>query len=155
MLPKVKSYIKRIDERINEMDLIEANCSDQVRYILATHIVLAGSGMVEVGVQSTLSEYGRINGDSRIAEFIEKKVKEEYALDWGKIRKMLEQFDRTWCDKIRQKTEEKNIEAVTSLKTHRNRIAHGRDAVIGYGDAKKYYSRAKCFLRDFEEVILI
>lgn len=154
MLLKVESYITKTDERINEMDLVEVNCSDEIRYVLAAHIVLAGSGMVEVGVQSTLSEYGRINGDSRIAEFIERKIKDEYALDWGKIREVLEQFDKTWCDRIRHKTEEKNIEAVTSLKTHRNWIAHGVDADIGYDDAKKYYSRAKCFLYDFDYVIL-
>lgn len=154
MLPRVERYIQDIDERIEEMDPTAADCGSYVNYAMTAYIVLAGAGLIEIGVRSTLSEYGRAKGDFRIFEFIKYKVKRENSLDWGKIKGILRQFDSSWCDKIAKRTNGENISAIDSLKTHRDKIAHGDHAEVGYQKAKKYYSRAKCFISDFEFVVL-
>ena len=154
MLPSVEKYIRDIDERIRDMDLIAVDCSSHINYVMATHVILSSSGLIEIGVRSTLSEYGRVNGDSRIFEFIENRVRKEYSIGWDKIKKLLKQFDEDWYDKIRQKTEEKNIQAIGSLNVLRNKIAHGDTVEVGYYQAKDYYLLTVCFMRDFYEVVL-
>lgn len=154
MLPhRVIQNSQRIDSLLTTMDVAVVDVDARIQNVFANHVVLAGAGYIEDGVLATLAEYGRNNGNPRIARFVEQAVSRNNSLNCEKIEKILNQFDKDWWPTIKNNTKPENISAVDSLKTLRDQIAHGKPNGTGYMTVKDYYSRSKRFLIDFAAVV--
>ncbi|MEC9245313.1 MAG: HEPN domain-containing protein [Pseudomonadota bacterium] len=136
------------------MDAAVGDVDVRIQNVFANHIVLASAGYVEDSVLAALSEYGRTHGNPRIARFVEKSVSRNNSLNSEKIENILHQFDKEWWPKIAERTSRENIEAIDSLKTLRDHIAHGRHNGTGYYTVRDYYKRSKRFILDFTYIVL-
>lgn len=154
MVPlRVTQNGNRIDALLTTMDAAVGDVDSRIQNVFANHIVLAGAGYIEDAVLATLSEYGRIHGNPRIARFVEKAVSRNNSLNCEKIERILHQFDKDWWPAIEAKTSPENTSAIDSLKTLRDQIAHGKPNGTGYMTVKNYYERSKRFVVDFAAVV--
>ncbi len=154
MLPlRVTQNGQRIDSLLVMMDTAVSDVDPRIQNVFANHIILAGSGYVEIAVLATLSEYGRQHGNPRIARFVEKAIARNNSLNCEKIEKILHQFDKDWWPAIEARTAVENTSAIDSLKTLRDQIAHGKPNGTGYITVKDYYTKSKRFVSDFVAVV--
>jgi hypothetical protein len=117
-------------------------------------LVLAGAGHVENSVIQILSEYGRVNGNLLVKRFVEKTDARNNSLNCEKIKLISDQFHQDWwlqMDKIVAGPEK---DAVDSLKTLRDQVAHGRRNGTGFTVVKGYFDNAKVFIRKYSLVVL-
>lgn len=143
----------RIDCLIKDIDNVFASLEPWQQSIFSSCIILAGSGYVEKSINQLLFEYARNHSNQKISRFIERTTKRYNSYNKEKIKQLLENFDPSWWDKITSRTAEENIEAINSLKSLRDRVAHGQPIGTGYKTARDYYGRSKRFIADLGHVI--
>jgi len=145
MLPlRVTSNGQRIDALLKILEANVWEVDPQIQNVYANHVVLAGAGYVESAILATLSEYGKRHGNDRISRYVEKTIERNDSLNCEKIEKILHQFDKDWCPEIKATTAPENIDAIDSLKTLRDQIAHGKQNGTGYSIVQHYFSSARC-----------
>ena len=144
---------QRIDSLLATMDPLVGDADPRIQNVFANHIVLAGAGYVENAIIATLSEYGRVHGNARIARFVEKSVARNNSLNCEKIAAILHQFDKTWWHTIESITKIENLSAIDSLKTLRDQIAHGKPNGTGFITVRDYYNKSKVFVVAFGATI--
>lgn len=110
--------------------------------------------MVETSIIQILSEYGRLNGNPRIKRFVEKTVERNNSLNCEKIKKILDNFDIAWWPSIQGRCSPEVLEAVDSLKTLRDQLAHGKENGTGLHTVKRYHENAKVFVEKVSVTIL-
>lgn len=154
MLPlRVISNGQRIDALLGILEATVWEVDPQIQNVYANHVVLAGAGHVESAILAILSEYGRKHGNVRISRYVERTIERNNSLNCEKIERILHQFDKDWWPEIKATTAPENIEAIDSLKTLRDQIAHGKPNGTGYTIVKQYYTNAKKFIDDFALVV--
>lgn len=155
MLPhRVTSQIQRIDHLSGELRRASDDAELILQTVFANHLVLAASGLVEQTVVSVLGEYGVRNGNRQLSRYLEKMVGRQNSLNCEKIEKLLVHFDKDWWPEIKLRTTAEDREAVDSLKTLRDQIAHGKPNGTGLNTVSNYFSGAKRFSNVFGEVLL-
>jgi len=147
------------EQRLDKLSADLRNAVDDaddltLQHVFSSHLVLAGSGHIEKSVRYVLSEYGRINGNNTIKRFVEKTVARNYSLNCERIKKILDIFNPEWWEKVEAATSETERDAVNSLKTRRDKIAHGERDGTGFSTVDSYYRSSKSFIRAFSTVVL-
>jgi len=154
MLPnEVLMDQNRIDCLIRDIDRVVANSDLWQQKIYSSYIILAGSGYVENSINQILAEYGRKHSNRKISRFIMRTTRRNNSYNKEKIKQLLEHFDPSWWEKIIRRTADENIEAIDSLKSLRDQVAHGGTVVTGYYNAKTYYNKSKRFIADLGHII--
>lgn len=154
MLPlRVTQNRNRIDALLKTMDAAVDEVDPRIQNIFANHVVLVSAGYVEDAVLATLSEYGRVHGNPKIARFAEKAISRNNSLNCEKVEKILHQFDKDWWPEIKAQTPPASMSAIDSLKTLRDQVAHGKPNGTGYMTVKGYYKSSKRFVSDFASVV--
>ncbi|MEE4208011.1 MAG: HEPN domain-containing protein [Parvularcula sp.] len=146
--------MKRIDNLKSRMDECIWDVDASIQSVLSNYLVLAGAGLIENGLNHVLSEYGRRVGDVRIRRYVARTVSRHNSLNCKKIKDILEQFDPEWWRQIENNLSPADLEAVDSLKTLRDQIAHGRPNGTGFRTVEQYYSSAKRVISEISSVIL-
>lgn len=155
MLPStVTSQIQRIDHLSSQLSKASGDVDITLQTVFANHMVLAASGLIEQTVIGVLGEYGRRNGNLPLSRYLEKTAGRLNSLNCEKIENLLSHFDRSWWPRIVDETTLQDREAVNSLKTIRDQIAHGKPNGTGMVTVSGYYTGAKRFSRAFGGVLL-
>ncbi len=153
--------LQRITIEEKHLDRISADLKNAVfavelplQHVFSNHLVLQGAGYIETAVKHVLSEYARTHGDPRIRRFVERSVGHNNSLNCSKIQTVVDQFDTDWWSKVKEATSEEEREAVDSLKTLRDQIAHGKNNGTNFTTVADYCKKAKSFIRAFSRVVL-
>ncbi|MBD0864325.1 MAG: hypothetical protein GDA36_01320 [Rhodobacteraceae bacterium] len=155
MLPNnVYGRSQKIDHLVKTLDQSVYAVEPIIQSVYANHVVLAAAGYIEYATKEILYEYGRTNGNPKISRYISQTISWNNALNCEKIERILNQFDPCWWPKIKDATPTKSKESVDSLKSIRDKIAHGRPNNTGYITVKGYYDDSKRFISDMCTVIL-
>lgn len=155
MLPhSVIQFRQRTDSLETLLDTAAPDVSISVLGVFSNQLAIKAAGYVEFSVCQILSEYGRLNGNQRIALYIEKSIERNNSLNCEKIEKILNQFDTSWWPATRLGCNPGTLEAVDSLKTLRDQLAHGRDNGTGLHVVKGYYLSTKNFVSALGAVVL-
>ena len=153
-LPRITSE----EAKLSQLTLDLADCVSaadlSIQHVFSSHLILAGAGHVENSIIQVLSEYGRINGNLVIKRYVEKSVSRNNSLNCEKIANICNQFDTTWWSHLEGVTLQAERDAVDSLKTLRDQVAHGRRNGTGYSVVKGYVHNAKSFVQKFSVVVL-
>lgn len=153
-LQKITSEEQRISRLIADLRSA-AECADlSLQHVFSSHLVLESAGHIENSIILILSEYGRINGNPAIRRFVEKTVARNNSLNCEKIRTVSDQFNLTWWPRLMTATSDSERDAVDSLKTLRDQIAHGHRNGTGLSIVEGYFSCAKVFVQEFSIVVL-
>lgn len=155
MLPhSVFQYQQRTENLIAMLDSAAPEVEMRILSVFANQLAIRSAGMIEYSVIQILSEYGRLNGNQRIGRFVEKTVERNNSLNCEKIKVVLDNFDVTWWPSIQLSCPAEALEAVDSLKTLRDQLAHGRENGTGLNTVKTYYEGAKVFVSRVNDAIL-
>ena len=119
----------------------EADRSDslQIQNILAGHFVLSAGGHLEDSLKEIIIEYTKIKSDPKVQRFLEIAVKNLNSLSCGKIGNFLTKFDVDLWEKVKDRCTSSDLSSVDSLKSVRDKIAHGQQGSIGILAVKGYF----------------
>ena len=152
--PQISSEEQRLNKLAKDLRDAADDADLNIQHVFSSHLILAGAGHVENSVIYILSEYGRINGNPAIKRFVEKTVSRNNSLNCDKIKAISDQFQLEWWSHIEATTKDAERDAVDSLKTLRDQIAHGRRNGTGFTVVKGYLDCAKVFVQKFSLVVL-
>lgn len=153
-LLRITSEERRLNKLVADLDKGVIDADLGLQHVFSSYLVLAGAGHIENSVIHILSEYGRTHGNSAVKRFIEKTIARNNSLNCEKIKIILDQFDVTWWSLLEAATLESEREAVDSLKTLRDQIAHGHRNGTGFSVVNGYFDSAKSFIQKFSTVVL-
>lgn len=155
MLPlSIVTEFRRIEHRVTAMSGLVDNVDPIIQNVLSAQLILSGAGLVEKSVVDVLSEYGRRHGNPRLSRYVQKSVERNNSLNCEKIGKIFNHFDSDWWPEVCVATTEAERLAVDSLKTLRDKIAHGGPCGAGFTVAQGYYTKSKGFIEKMCSVIL-
>lgn len=155
MLPhSIFQYQQRTDNLVKLLDAAAPDVDIPILSVFSNQLAIRSAAMVEYSVIQILSEYGRLNGNQRIGRFVEKTVTRNNSLNCEKIKTILDNFDVSWWPKIQTTCPAQSLEAVDSLKTLRDQLAHGKENGTGLQTVKVYYQDAKVFVNKLNAAIL-
>jgi hypothetical protein len=154
MLPReVLSEIQRIDEKIDVISNTIENMNDSgslndismMQNIAVHYIIIASSGLVETGIQGIIKDYCNHKcEDDKLKKYIESHLEREWTMNCPKIVKLLQKFDPSWAKSFREEIQDNQKSAINSIKTNRDKCAHGdNNNSIGIDTAKNYYNHSK------------
>jgi len=153
-LPRITFEEQRLDKLSADLRLAVDDADLNLQHVFSSHLVLASAGHVENSVIQILSEYGRVNGNPVIKRFVEKTVARNNSLNCEKIKLVSDQFHPEWWPQLEVAIAASEKEAVDSLKTLRDQVAHGKRNGTGFTVVKGYFDNAKVFIRKYSLIVL-
>lgn len=153
-LLQILSEEQRLDKLSADLQTAVDDAELNLQHVFSSHLILAGAGHVENSVIQILSEYGRVNGNLIIKRFVEKTISRKNSLNCEKIKAVSDQFDTEWWRRLEGEVGFPEMEAVDSLKTLRDQVAHGKRNGTGFTVVKGYFDRAKVFVRKYSFIVL-
>lgn len=153
-LPRITSEEQRLEQLSADLQSAVDDADLSLQHVFSSHLVLAGAGHVENSVIQILGEYGRVNGNPVMKRFVEKAVSRNNSLNCEKIKLISDQFHPDWWPQLELAMLANEKDAVDSLKTLRDQVAHGRRNGTGFTIVKGYFKNAKLFVRKYSLVVL-
>jgi len=137
----LSTRINRLFEEANGID------NDKLKSDLARYICVLASGYLEVSCRDIFGTFAERQASPAVLRFVSQQLKKYSNLNTEKFLQLAESF----VPECRQRIEsDRNFEelkdAVDSIVSNRNNIAHGRDTGISLSVVKRYYEKAKRFL---------
>lgn len=118
---------------------------------LSGYMAVQSSGFVEKSIGFLFAEYGRLRSNQQIAVFIQRTIAHENSFNCAKVEKLLGKFHKDWWNNIKGDLPDGVVEAVDSLKTIRDQIAHGHPNGTGILTVEEYYRRAVILVERLEQ----
>jgi hypothetical protein len=127
-----------LDSRTRQIDafirrLNSDSLPDDVKAMLARHGAVLLCGYVERSVEIIILDRLSRRAHGRVMQFVKSHFKRGTNYDCEAICQLLERFDTMWSKKYRQFIDSNDAvkEALTSVYTVRNSVAHGGDQSLG------------------------
>lgn len=153
-LPQITSEEQRLEKLSADLRSAVDDADLNLQHVFSSHLVLAGAGHVENSIIQILSEYGRVNGNPVIKRFVERTVSRNNSLNCEKIKLVSDQFHPEWWPHFEVAIAASEKDAVDSLKTLRDQVAHGKRNGTGFSVVKGYFDNAKVFVRKYSLIVL-
>ena len=125
----------------------------RIQPVFAAHLITLASGHVEFGLREILRNYAKMRGNNPISNYVGKMIDRENSVNNEKVKKVLDRFDTNWFVSLSLTVSQQEREAVDSLKTLRDLIAHGRPNGTGYLTVKRYTGDAYSYVERMASVI--
>jgi len=103
------------------------------------YLCIQVAGLVETSVQTLYSEYAHATSNPRVARYVEDQLGYVQNPNMERIMVLARSFEPEWAKELEETLEDKSKEAVNSIMSNRNRIAHGRNVSLSYGDIRRFY----------------
>jgi ubiquinone biosynthesis protein UbiJ len=150
---EVEQNLQRITAIIKLMDVAMQDTDIKLQTVFSSHLTTLASGHVEISVRAILSEYARLRSNDQLKKFVYKTVSWENSLNVEKLEKLLDRFDSDWVKKLNAEISSEEREAVNSLKTLRDDIAHGKQNGTGYIVVKRYFDQAVKVIKKLDKIV--
>lgn len=127
---------------------------DELKTHLAQYLCVRVSGFLQQSIRSILSEHAQaptMGYEGRVSdymewerkEFVDVRLKAFQNPNAYNISVLIRSFDRNCAIRLHESLTPEMIAAITSVNTHRNRIAHGEDTILSFAQVKNYYEKIK------------
>jgi len=125
------SRTRQIDSFISRLNT--DGLPDDIKAMLARHGAVLLCGYVERSVEIIVLDRLRRKAHDRVMQFVKSHFRRGTNYDCEAICQLLERFDLNWSRKYREfiNTHDAVKEALTSVYTVRNSVAHGGDQSLG------------------------
>lgn len=139
----MEAEIKREKGKIDELFQLAINVDDvEVQSHLSKYLCILVAGFLENSLKIMIEEYISINDTHpNINKFVKEKIKNITNLNSKKIGDLLASFSEDWKTSYKETVEEEEKDAISSVYTNRNNIAHGNDVDISINRMEGYYTQ--------------
>lgn len=114
----------------------------ELRSHFARYLCVLVSGYVEVAVAAILRDYAQARGDRRIAGYVASQLEWFTNPNGEKLASLLAEFDVVWRNRMLESITPEQGDALTSIHSIRNLVAHGRSTDVTLLRAREYAKAA-------------
>ena len=128
---------KKLDALFEEIR--KFHCDEEIASALCKHLCILASGYIENSVRDIIFDYTKRKSNENVTNFVLSRLK---SLGNPKIENILQlvgAFNGQWRASIEQQLDEEMKDAINSIVSNRNQIAHGIDVGITFGQILSYY----------------
>ncbi len=146
--PRILRKKQRLDYLFQQVSALPDNpelSSEWSRYLC----VLV-SGFIETSVRTIFSEYAECRSHPHVANYVNKGLDRLQNPSMGRILDLAQSFSLQLREDLDNATDYEMKDAVDSIVTNRNKIAHGEDVGISYVTVHRYYRDAVRMLEILE-----
>lgn len=115
---------------------------------IARFLCVLSSGLIELAVIHTLSNYSLKQSHPNVARYVGANVARLRNAKFEDVLVMLGHFSPAWREHFEDNTAQEVKDAVDSIVNNRNQIAHGGQTGISLATFTNYYKRLKGFIAD-------
>nr|VFJ90868.1 MAG: hypothetical protein BECKH772A_GA0070896_1002423 [Candidatus Kentron sp. H]VFJ91895.1 MAG: hypothetical protein BECKH772B_GA0070898_1002221 [Candidatus Kentron sp. H]VFJ98555.1 MAG: hypothetical protein BECKH772C_GA0070978_1002222 [Candidatus Kentron sp. H] len=135
---ELKRHLDAAFERIWNVD----SDNPELQSDLARYLCILVSGYLEKAVVALLLEHARQSGGPTLQRFVERKTGRSMNLNTQRLRELIGSFDPDWEHELATFLRDHECkDAVNSVVSLRNRIAHGETVGITYKQISDYYTQ--------------
>jgi RiboL-PSP-HEPN len=133
------------------LDYLIAKMDDTTELYMQAHngryLAMLTAGYLEKSVQSAILEFTKKRSSLEVTRFVEKQIAWESSVNRSKLRGIRERFGDGIFERIDGIVDEETRNAVDSIKSLRDQLAHGDDNGTGYGTVKRYHAGVRQYVR--------
>lgn len=122
--------------------------------VFSQFMAVKSAGFVELSVQLTFEEYAKNRSNTEISKFLLYSAGRLNSVNCEKIEIFLGRFNSSWWSKIVTSVDQEHLDAIDSLKTIRDQVAHGKHNGTGLNRIQDYFKSAIIFSTEFQKIIL-
>lgn len=108
---------------------------------ITRYYAILTASYVEFTLQEVIRSYVETRSSKMISSIVTSFVERQNSIDCRKIKIILDNFDRKLYPKFEVRAGNDKVEAINSLKTLRDSLAHGNDNGTSYIKIKDYYDK--------------
>jgi hypothetical protein len=148
---ELASFEARIENVLRRAN--EAGLDEELRSSLARYACVLTSGYLEEAVRIIVGGWCSNKSHAHVHAYVVRQ------LDWfsnpklGKILEVLSHFTFSWHEGLEAVLTDEEKDAVNSVVTNRNQIAHGRNVGVSPVPMKRYFASCKSVVRKLDLVV--
>ncbi len=109
----------------------------------ARYLCVLVSGYIEKAVVAFVLEHARQRGGPTLQRFVEQRTKKFSSAKASRVQELLGSFDPAWQQELGEFLVDERKDAVDSIVSLRNVIAHGGSVGLTYSRVLEYYEHAQ------------
>ena len=149
-LAEVSRLKQRLDETFERAKGIGSDLELQSDF--ARYLCVLVSGYIEKAVVEFIREHAREAGTPTLQRFVEHHTKNFWNPKASRIQELLGSFEPRWRKELEKFLVDERKDAVDSIVSQRNKIAHGDSVELTYNRISKYYQQAQLVIDRVEEL---
>ena len=123
-----------------------------VKAYLTYYLCIRVSGFIEDCIRSIFSEYVDVNSQNFVTVFVGEKLKKIPNPTWDAIIALAKDFDDGWYTQLKHSVGKPYRDALDSIVSNRNIIAHGGTSSITLSELEGYYRDAINVVNELERI---
>jgi len=132
---------QRLDSVFTRVKMLGGDAELQSDF--ARYLCILVSGYLETSAKELVLEYSRKSGNASVQRFVDQRTKQFTNAKTEKLKSLLNDFNPDWRSSLEAYAVDDLKDAVDSIVTLRNRIAHGQSVGLTYQTVSNYYNRVK------------
>ncbi len=125
---------------------------DRIAGEIAKYLCILASGYLEVRIKEIVAHYVESRASSEIKRYVEKKLSYFQNPRPDRILELCGDFSPQMRDELKTQLSADLADAILSIVSHRNNLAHGADSSISLGRFEDYFSRTQKGVMKIEQV---
>jgi RiboL-PSP-HEPN len=151
--------LSEIDSAISKAKVVAGSINDpEVHAFFARYIVVFASGIYEDCIEHLFTEFAKKYGNAEIAFFMSKMLHLHFRNpEYGAMKGWLKHINSDYGDELDQKliSTVGCKDALDSVVTNKNEVAHGKSCSATLGDVEKYHQRVLPIFDAVEDILAI
>lgn len=135
---------KQLDNLFDTVEQLPAD--PEIRSNWAKYLCIRVSGFLETAISVILTEYTRKRAHPRVANRVSAELRFFTNPNMQKVLDLIGSFDLTWAAELERDCTGEIKEAIDSIYSIRNPIAHGESVGLTPASMAKYYKQAKALV---------
>ena len=133
-------YKRRIDRLFQRVGAIAGDLELQAHW--ARYLCVLVSGFLETSIPAVYTQYSGKCAAPNVQRFVSVNLNRFANPNMERVLQLAGSFNKQWGESLKQAVEGELKNAVDSICSNRNQIAHGRDTGISLGRVRAYYAKA-------------
>jgi RiboL-PSP-HEPN len=149
----LKSRFSQIDLAIHKAKT-SASGDVELEAFLASYLVVMISGCYEDCVEHLIAKRAAKAGDKEVEAFVRISVDKMFRNPkFEAIRDLVGLYSASYKQSLEKKVDDKARTAIGSIVTHKNSIAHGKNAIVTLGDVELYHHNSAPIFEALEDIL--
>lgn len=149
---EVKRLERQLDAAFQRIKALGPSVDIEVQSDFARYLCVLVSGYLEKAVAELVLEHARKNGGTTLQRFVEYETRRFMNANSQRLLDLLGRFDPDWRRALETILVDDVKDAVDSVVSLRNRIAHGGTVGVTFQRISGYYERVKKVVADISLV---